>query len=451
MFLKTDTKLYDYQEKCLRWMIHRENSEYPGGILALDMGLGKTLLTIATICNNPTKTLVVVPKNIVYQWASELEKFAPDLKVRVVMADESNKNNFSAGDETVILVPISLFSAMKSPTENTFLSQKFDRIVIDEAHLIRNHKTKSFKLLASMDSRVKWALTGTPIVKNDDNFRTLLDFIGIFAPIGFAARNYVYRVTKEDAFDLPPLVIEEMTSDFLYEEEEQAYFEIIENGSNVAKAYNAYGSSEARMMLLTVFLRLRQMTTNLNITPNDSDEFYSGRCTKLTLLKNAILSSPVQKTLIFCHFIAEMKAIKNMLESIGHESVLLNGKISSKDREIAIDRFNNDVNFFIIQIDAGGVGLNLQSANRVFINSLHWNGTSELQAIARSHRIGQDKPVMVTRLVINNTIDDAIIALQQKKLAAAGDLLNDNRIKSALNTRKMSDFKSILDLIFGKK
>lgn len=451
MILKPDTQLFGYQKKCLEWMVQREKSQYPGGILALDMGLGKTLLTIAAICSNVTRTLVVVPKSIVSQWASEFEKFS-ELKVRVVSASESNKNTFSVGDENVVLAPISLFSSMKDWTESTFLAQKFDRIVIDEAHLIRNHNTKSFKLLASMDSRVKWALTGTPVVKDDANFRTLLDFIGIFTPsLQYAARNFLYRMTKEDVFDLPPLVVEDMRSDFLFDEEKRAYDEILHTGVGIAKAYNAYGSREGRMELLKVFLRLRQTTTNLNITPNDCDEsedFYSGHSTKLELLKKAIMSSPVQKTLIFCHFIAEMKAIESMLKSIGHESVMLNGKISSKAREVAIERFKKDINFFIIQIDAGGVGLNLQNANRVFINSLHWNGTSELQAIARSHRIGQGKPVTVTRLVINNTIDDAIICLQQKKLSVAGDLLGDNRIKTALNNRKMSDFKSIVQLVF---
>lgn len=453
--MNKNIQLFDYQEKCLKWMLQREASkEAPGGILSLDMGLGKTIMIISIICQNPSRTLVVVPKNLVSQWVSEFEKFS-NFSIKVVNAFDSNKNNVEFEDEKIVIVPTSLFSSMTNEDENVFLSQKFDRIVVDEAHLIRNRKTKSYKLISMIDSRVKWLLSGTPVVKNDENFKTLLEFIQIYSvSLKYAARNFVYRLAKEDAFDMPPLVIEDLRSDFMFEEERVAYEEIIHGGRSIFKAYKAYGNGESRMEILKVLLRLRQMTTNINITPDADDEEkkYSGQSTKIELLKNDILSSPVQKTLIFCHFHEEMNAIAQMLNTIGHECVFLHGKVSQDQREHYIQQFTNlpNVNFFIIQIDAGGVGLNLQISSRIYINSLHWNGTSELQAIGRSHRIGQKKPVTVKRLIINNTIDEAILGLQQKKLSVAAELFDDHRIKNSLISKKTSsDFKTIVDTIFG--
>jgi SNF2 family DNA or RNA helicase len=180
------------------------------------------------------------------------------------------------------------------------------------------------------------------------------------------------------------------------------------------------------------------------------EEFYDGPSTKLKMLENDICSTPMQKTIVFAHFHKEMSAIQEMLASHGHTAVMLNGKITADERAAAIEKFETDqsVNFFVVQVDAGGVGLNLQVASRVYINSIHWNGTSETQAIARAHRIGQTRPVIVKRLIINDSIDDAIIAVQQKKFAAAADLLGDERIKHSLKKTTDSDFKSLLENIF---
>jgi SNF2 family DNA or RNA helicase len=161
------------------------------------------------------------------------------------------------------------------------------------------------------------------------------------------------------------------------------------------------------------------------------------------------MSVPVEKTIIFVHWIKEIESVRAMLKDIGHDSVVISGKVKMIDRAEAIERFSNDasVNFFIIQIEAGGVGLNLQAASRVYINSLAWNSTSELQAIARSHRIGQKKAVTVKRLVINNTIDDHIISVQQKKLSIAAEILNDPRIeKSLTSSTNKSVFNSLLSV-----
>jgi SNF2 family DNA or RNA helicase len=185
---------------------------------------------------------------------------------------------------------------------------------------------------------------------------------------------------------------------------------------------------------------------------DDPDTFYEGESTKLKMLEEDILGSPMQKTIIFTHFHKEMDYIAATLKSHGFASVRLDGRVSANGRVASIESFNNDpeTNFLLVQIDAGGVGLNLQVAKRIYITSVHWNGTSEIQAIARSYRIGQDSQVTVKRLIINNTVDDAIVGIQQQKLECAAELLDDHRIKSTLSKKSSSEFKRLTEMIFKK-
>jgi len=453
--LKFTGKLYDYQKKALLWMLERESSsDAPGGFLCLDCGLGKTVLTIATICLHDMKhTLIVVPKNILPQWVAEFEKFS-NITPFVFSANDSSTGKITRevlSEHRVVITPISTFSSMKKDDESELLSFEFDRIVVDECHMIRNNKTKSYKLIKQIQSSTKWGLSGTPINKSQNDFKTLLEFMSIFqVTLSQAARTYLYRVVKEDvsSIKIPELSIEDIRSDFETEDEKEIYNELVENGKLLLKAYTMYSNGEGRMRILEQLLRLRQAVTNATMLPGGVvDTVFDGQSTKLSMLRRDITTAPMEKTIIFVHWIKEIESVREMLKEIGHESVVISGKVKMEDRAEAIERFSNDanVNFFIIQIEAGGVGLNLQAASRVYINSLAWNAVSELQGIARSHRIGQKKEVTVKRLVINNSIDDHIIATQQKKLSIAAEILGDARIEKSLSS-KSSTFNSLLSV-----
>lgn len=453
--MKFTGKLYEYQKKALLWMLKRESSaDAPGGFLCLDMGLGKTILTIATICLHDMKhTLVVVPKNILPQWVAEFEKFS-NITPFVFSANDSNTGKITReilAEHRVVITPISTFGSMKKDDESELLSFEFDRVVVDEAHLIRNNKTKSYKLIKQIQSTSKWCLSGTPINRSQNDFKTLLEFMNIFnVTLSHAARTYLYRIVKEDvdSVKIPELTIEDLRSDFELEDEKEIYNELVENGKLLLKAYTAYGGGEGRMRILEQLLRLRQAVTNAAMLPAGVvDTTFDGQSTKLSMLRRDIMSVPVEKTIIFVHWIKEIESVREMLKDIGHDSVVISGKVNMEGRAEAIERFSNDasVNFFIIQIEAGGVGLNLQAASRVYINSLAWNAVSELQAIARSHRIGQKNAVTVKRIIINNTIDDHIIAVQSKKLAIAAEILGDVRIEKSLSS-KSSTFNALLSV-----
>lgn len=453
--MKFTGRLYDYQKKALLWMLEREISgDAPGGFLCLDMGLGKTILTIATTCLHVMKhTLIIVPKNIMPQWVTEFEKFSNTIPL-VFSANDSNTGKITReilSQHRVIITPISTFGSMKKDDESELLSFEFDRIVIDEAHLIRNNKTKSYKLIKQTQSKIKWCLSGTPINKSQNDFKTLLEFMSIFqVTLSHAARKYVYRIVKEDVdtVKIPGLTIDDMRSDFETESELEIYNELVKNGKILLKAYRAYGCGEGRMKILEQLLRLRQAVTNAAMLPTRVvDTVFDGQSTKLNMLRRDIVAGPIEKTIIFVHWIKEIESILAMLKEIGHQSVVISGKVKMEDRAKAIEMFSNDasVNFFIIQMEAGGVGLNLQAASRVYINSLAWNAVSELQAISRSHRIGQKKAVTVKRFIINNTIDDHIIATQQKKLSIAAEILGDARIEKSLSSNS-SIFNSLISV-----
>ena len=451
--LKFTGKLFEYQKRALLWMLKRESSsDAPGGFLCLDCGLGKTILTIATIClHDLPRTLIAVPKNILPQWVAEFQKFS-NIEPFVFSANDSSTGKITRevlSEHRVVITPISTFSSMKKDNESELLGFEFDRIVVDEAHLIRNNKTKSYKLIKKIQSNIKWCLTGTPINKSQNDFKTLLEFMNIFqVTLSHAARTYLFRIVKEDvsSIKIPELTIEDMRSDFETEDEKVIYDELVENGKLLLKAM--YSSGEGRMRILEQLLRLRQAVTNAAMLPGGVvDTTFDGQSTKLSMLRRDITSVPVEKTIIFVHWIKEIESVREMLKDLGHDSVVISGKVKMEDRAEAIDKFSNDasVNFFIIQIEAGGVGLNLQAASRVYINSLAWNSVSELQAIARSHRIGQKKAVTVKRLIINNSIDDHIISVQQKKLAIAAEILGDARIKNSLSS-KSSTFNALLSV-----
>ena len=433
--------LYDYQKKALLWMLERESSpDAPGGFLCFDMGLGKTIMTIAAVClHELSHTLIVVPKNILPQWVAEFEKFS-NITPFVFSANDSNTGKITGkilAEHRVVITPISTFGSMKNE-DSELLDFEFDRVVVDEAHLIRNNKTKSYRLIKRIRSNIKWCLSGTPINKNHNDFKTLLEFMSIFrVTLSYAARKYLYRIVKEDvdSIKIPELSIEDLRSNFETEDERNIYAELIENGKILLKAYAAYGGGEGRMKILEQLLRLRQAVTNAAMLPEGVvNTVLDGQSTKLNMLRRDIMTNPVEKTIIFVHWIKEIESVRHMLKDIGHDSVVISGNVKMEDRARAIERFchDPDTNFFVIQIEAGGVGLNLQAASRVYINSLAWNSTSELQAIARSHRIGQKNAVTVKRLVINNTIDDHIIAIQQRKLSIAAEILNDPRIEKSL-------------------
>lgn len=444
-----------YQHAGVEWMRIRELSEdAPGGILADEMGLGKTIMTLAAMSRNPLEsTLIVVPSMLVHQWVDAIRDVT-DAEPTVLSAKfvKECEHPLGAG------VYVSTYGAFAR--DAVLSASRFDRIVLDEAQYVKNSRGKTHANLAAVDARIKWCLTGTPIAKNAGDFKALLSFLGIYgqSDLRILAARYVLRRTKEDIckhserLRLPPLSIRLVESDFRYDHEREAYEDICAWGRTILGAYATAKTREGRVEILKQLLRLRQCATNADLF--DADET-KGQCTKIDMLCEEIAKHPRgEKTIVFCHWIREMTAVQEALAfRLGLRSVRLDGR--TQDRDAVIRAFNEDpkVPIIVVQIECGGVGLNLQTATRVYINSSAWNASTELQAIGRAHRTGQTRMVHVKRLVVRGTIDEYVLDLQQHKLDIAAEVLSDPRISFTLATkdRQRRPFIEFLNRIFDVK
>ncbi|KAI3432515.1 hypothetical protein D9Q98_004064 [Chlorella vulgaris] len=455
-----------YQPAGVAWMLEREKDAVKGGILADEMGLGKTVQTIAVMARNPLSkpTLLVMPNCVVRQWVQALYRFG-GAKALVLSASDLGKNRVATEDIQSAPVVITTYSALsKAGPVCELYEVKFGRVVLDEAQYIKNKASKTHQAALRLDAGIRWCLTGTPVSKSKKDFHALLQFIGARKTSNDAelARRFVLRRTKEDIAQhverlrLPPLHIEMISCPFKYKEEQDMYNDLKEEGQMMVRAMEMYGGGgKEQMALLEQLLRMRQCVTHPQLVlnglykskkrPEAPVPQWSSGCTKVDILREQLLAQPhTDKTLIFCHWTHEMDSIQAMVEDLGRTVLRLDGSVPQAQRDIAIDTFSTspEHNTMIIQIDCGGVGLNLHMATRVYINSFHWNGTNELQAIGRAHRTGQTQEVHVKRLAVKATVDERILAIQVKKLQTAAFILSDPRINSQLG---FADLKSMFE------
>jgi len=430
--------LFDYQQFGVDWMVGRETATGPqGGFLCDEMGLGKTIQLIETMLRNPMgRTLVVVPKSIVAQWKSEVATFAPGLEVYVF--DGPKREAPPADFEGLAISPYSVVADL--------MGTQWDRLILDEGHEIRNPKSKLCKCLCSFDAPIRWVVSGTPIFNSMRDFVTLCGFLGITK--GTVTREYesirtkyVLRRTKADiSTGSTPLSFENLELE-MYPEEQQLYTEAFLAGQGFIKEH--HGQPVNAMEILECLLRIRQVMTWPQLyldgmaLKNETDtEAYTGRSKKHEVLMDLIASHVDEKALVFTQFTGETDRIQEMLIERGIPVYRLDGNVDSAERLRRIDAFRiaapNAV--FLIQIRAGGVGLNLQEASRVYITAPAWNPATELQAIGRSHRTGQTRAVVVKKLIYKDVSDDlpsveeSIVNLQVAKSQVCADVLKDAKL-----------------------
>jgi SNF2 family DNA or RNA helicase len=439
------TSLYKpYQTDGVKWMVTRELlGKHPGGFLCDEMGLGKTVQTIATmVYNRVPHTLIIVPNSIVHQWIDEIKTHS-SLTVSVFRGEQSTD------------VSITTYSALVETSKMYphILETKWDRVVLDEAHELRNPGSKRFKTLIKMNMKVRWLLTGTPVYNSERDFKALIRILTNDWFFQESKRDVILRRTKTDlvsfnkALELPPCHFEHVELE-RYPEEETGYNALFNLYVNRILA-----DETSNMLVLEGFLRLRQFSIHPDLCNRAVFKTdYTGNSKKLETLKQLISEHPDEKTLIFCQFKKEMKIIQNMLDA---KCFVLDGDVDSDQRRHVIKRFKRYHTgcVFLIQIKAGGQGLNLQEASRVYITSPSWNPATELQAISRSHRGGQQKPVYVKKLIYVApstipSIDESIVELQDHKSFVCSEVLNDPRVAEQLPKLKKRNMVKLLRKFF---
>jgi len=438
-----------YQDEGVRWMTARDKEG--GGFLCDEMGLGKTAQTIAMMCNNPGRTLVVAPKSVTAQWNKELTRFAPTLKG----------------------VTITSYTALLSKKSQGLCLTQWDRVVLDEAHHVRNPKSKSFVEVMRLRSKSTWLITGTPVVNSLKDFATLYGLIhrgnlvnrdktkeflndlklSVQQELEKIRDKYVLRRTKEQVAEhcerlrLPSCHSGCMEVPMTLEEE-QTYFEVYNKFKDSIKDAQRRGASqrEKNMKILEGMLRARQTMTNRDLVHEIMEgNFETGHLpSKVVQLLKDLATHPNEKAIIFCQFHGEMDAIN---QALGNRCYRLDGTLDAETRNFILNRFRNDPNpgaILISQIVVGGVGLNLQEATRVYLMSPQWNPAAEMQAIGRVHRTGQTKEVVTKRYVATvsdpdlPSIDLAMVSLQEKKAEDYGVITDKCFVPATRTERELS-------------
>ena len=451
-----------YQREGVAWLLIREMASGgpKGGFLCDEMGLGKTIQLIAMMLGNvKRRTLIVVPKSIVAQWKDEINKFAPG--VRVLMFDGVGRTRDAQEflNYDIVIAPYSVTSIPGAPLGTpTILHQiQWDRVILDEGHEVRTLRSKRHASLALLKSDIRWVVSGTPVFNSMKDFVALCSFVGLSRQFVQARtrevrETFVLRRTKDDVsrynerLGLPPCDFQNVEIE-MYPDERKLYNTVFDsNRDNIQELVkHSENIGMHMMMLLECLLRVRQLMIHpqlyldgIAIKSGTEPRVWEHPSKKFDTLFEMMSQHPNEKTLIFCQFIDEMDLIEERIGSVCR----IDGGVDKDQRVKQIQLFNQCAGgaVFLIQIKAGGQGLNLQSATRVYIMEPSWNPATELQAIARSHRTGQTQNVVVRKFVCTGgehpSVEEAIVELQGHKSRICSEVLNDPRLERQIPVGK---------------
>jgi len=322
-----------------------------------------------------------------------------------------------------------------------------------------------FKSVNHLQTDIRWLVTGTPVFNSMEDFVTLCAFLGLSKNVvqGMTTKIkdiYILRRTKEDRLKLPPCHFDNVELD-MYPEEKALYECVfLEAQDTIREAFrNAQSLNAKNMVILECLLRARQcmiwpqMYLDGIAKQNETNpEKWVGESKKMETLFSMIDEHPTEKTLIFSQFKGEMNHIQSQLQN-KYQVFRIDGSVPKEERNKQIQAFKKTESgaIFIIQIKTGGQGLNLQEATRVYITAPAWNPATELQAIGRSHRSGQQHTVYVKKLVYKEcprfvSVEEEMMALQGHKSIVCSKVLNDERIEKQIPVTRTTEKISILDI-----
>ncbi len=441
--------LRPYQKAGFDWL-HFLHEYGFGGCLADDMGTGKTVTALALLQSlaesheAKAATLLVLPRSLVFNWEREAARFTPNLRL-LNHAGTTRVKGMAAFDEYDLV--LTTYGIMLRDIE-MLRQHRFHYVILDEAQAIKNPVSQSAKAARLLQADHKLTLTGTPVenstlelwsqfsflnpglLGNLEHFRT--EFAGAIekrqdeAAAAFLRRlvhPFILRRTKDQvARDLPP-----RTERILYTEMEPGQKKLYEKTRDFYRAQimglvDKEGIQDARMKILEGLLRLRQISNHPRLVEPDS-RAASGKFE--TLLETLdTLRAEGHKALVFSQFVSMLSLVREHLDAAHVPYAYLDGKTT--DRQGRVDDFQNnpDLPLFLISLKAGGVGLNLTAADYVIHIDPWWNPAVEMQATDRTHRIGQDKPVFVYKLITRDTVEEKILLLQDRKRALVSQLIS---------------------------
>lgn len=423
-----------------------------GGCLADDMGLGKTVQTLALLQKIKEEnqlqglsstSLIVMPTSLIYNWENEASKFVPELKIGIHTGTSRHKNIERIADYDVILTTYGVLRVDVELLKEFY----FEYIILDESQNIKNASSKSFKAAHSLRSKHKLVLSGTPVENSVNDLWSQMSFAnpGLLGTQHFFQTDFATPIEKKKDEEraqklqalIKPFVLrrtKEMvakelpakTEHLFYcqmSEDQGAYYEKIksEYRNELLQSLERGTFNQSKVQLLQGLTKLRQIANH----PEMIDQSYVGDSGKfenvIDALENVLARG--HRALIFSQFVKQLDIYRRHFDSENRPYAYLDG--ATKNRAQVVQEFqqNSDVQLFLISIKAGGVGLNLTEADYVFILDPWWNPAVEQQAVDRTHRIGQTKNVFVYKFITKDTVEEKILALQNRKRVVAESLI----------------------------
>ena len=458
---KLNATLRDYQKYGYKWLKYLTDNSL-GACLADDMGLGKTLQAIALLSKlheeKKKKSMVIMPKSLIYNWENEIKKFSTKLKVGVYYGINRDFSSLKKVD-----VILTTYGTIRNDIEN-LLEEKFDMLILDESQNIKNVNSQTTKAVLLLNAKKRVALSGTPIENNLLELYSLFRFLNpeMFGSVQRFTNNYIVpiqkysdtstieelkkkiypfllrRVKKEVLKDLPDkiekLVYVDMNNEHrkFYEERRKYYYSLLEKNTLNQGNFDKF-------FVLQAINELRHIVSSPEL---ESKKIISSK--KEVLIENVVEAiENNHKVLIFVNYLSSIESICDSLKENKIKYLKMTGQ--TKDRQNLVDKFQNDSRYkvFVMTLKTGGVGLNLVSADTIFIYDPWWNTTVENQAIDRAYRLGQDKTVFAYKMIMRNTIEEKILKLQEIKNKLLDDLISEDN----LSTKNLS--KSDIEFILG--
>ncbi len=468
--------LRNYQQEGLGWLSFLNHFGF-GGCLADDMGLGKTVQVLAVLekermvaektskkRKGATKSasakkmpsLVVAPRSLIYNWYNEANSFTPQLKVLDHSHSQRTEDKVEFSDYDLVLVT---YGTLRRDIKE-LKEVRFNYVILDEAQAIKNATTVTAKATRLLNSKNRLALSGTPVENHLGDLWSIFEFLnpGMLGAASVfkgtskstspdesecellrkALRPFILRRTKSQvAKDLPQkteeLIVCEMEpgQKKIYNQLKRYY------QASLKTQIEKSGLKRSKIQILEALLRLRQAACHPGLIEKKNLTVAS---TKLDSLIESLLELRQEghKSLVFSQFTSMLAIIGDRLKMGGINYEYLDGR--SRKRQQIIDRFQNDpdCSTFLISLKAGGVGLNLTAADYVFIFDPWWNPAAEMQAIDRTHRIGQTKPVFAYRLICKDTVEEKIVELQRSKRSLAESVIStDESVLSSITSQDL--------------
>jgi len=465
-----------YQSEGLSWLAFLQSAGL-GGCLADDMGLGKTIQTLALLQHNKETmkaspkndapgqlslfgeetakltSLIIVPASLIYNWENEIKKFLPGMLVYSHKGIQRKKSTSGFSDYDII---VSSYHTVRQDID-FIKTYHFHYIILDESQVIKNPGSALYHTMLQLKSEYKIVLTGTPVENSLTDLWSQLNFVnpGLLGELSFFRREFakpieksgddekqlslrkiikpfILRRTKEMvASDLPPLTEQTVYCDMtdeqfrIYDEEKSAV------RNSILKSIESEGIENSAIVVLQGLMKLRQIANHPVMT---NEEYNSGSGKFDTVLEDIeSVTSEGHKILVFSSFVKHLNLYSEALTQKGKRFSMLTG--ASINREKIVNSFQNDPEnkVFLISLKAGGTGLNLTAADYVFILDPWWNPASEMQAMNRAHRIGQDKNVFIYRYITTDTIEEKIVKLQERKSKLADAFITSNNPLKDIN------------------